>query len=100
MTHRVLERFSSIARCRLQDFDAEILRYDGMTLLLWLMMADTRPDLTREQLRQWLDAMPVYTAVELVNEAVSSAVEYSFPTPEPEAAAGEEKPDNPTAGDI
>lgn len=102
VTHRVLERFSAISRCHLQDFDAMLQRYDMMVLLLWLMMCESRPDLTREGLTGWLNAMPPFDAMQLVSNAVAQAVEYSFPKQE-EAPA--EDPDeaetaDPTGADI
>ena len=102
VTHRVLERFSAIARCSLQDFDAVLLRYDMMVLLLWLMMAESRPDLTRDKLQVWLNALPVFEAVELVSKSVGEAVEYSFPKPEKDADKEPVKadPENPTDADI
>ena len=101
VTHRVLERFSSISKCSLQEFDAALLRYDSMVLLLWLMMAEARPDLTRVKLDEWLNALPVFDAMQTVSKAVADAVEYSFPKPaESSGSADEANAENPTAGDI
>ena len=99
----MMERFSTISRSPLQDFDATLLRYDMMVLLLWLMMCETRQDLTRGGLNDWLNGMPVSDAMELVGNAVSEAVKYSFPEPAetPDKESDETKPDgNPTDVDI
>ena len=101
VTHRVLERFSAITKAPLQQFDVMAQRYDLMVLLLWLMMCENRLDLTREGLTGWLNAMPVFDAMNLVSDAVARAVEYSFPRPETaedEDAYGAE-PENPTGAD-
>lgn len=100
VTHTTLERFSSLSRCSLADFDTVLLRYDMMVLLLWLMMCEQRADLTRDKLREWLEALPVMRAVELVNTAVGDAVAYSFPKPEEPETDGEEPLENPTDADI
>ena len=102
VTHRVLERFSAISRCPLQDFDAMLQRYDMMVLLLWLMMCESRPDLKREGLTGWLNAMPPFDAMQLVSNAVAQAVEYSFPkqTEVPAEDADEAEPADPTGADI
>lgn len=101
VTHRVLERFSAITKAPLQQFDVMVQRYDMMVLLLWLMMCETRADLTREGLTGWLNAMPVFDAMNLVSDAVAKAVEYSFPGPETAEAedADEAEPENPTGAD-
>lgn len=101
VNHRVLERFSAITKSPLQSFDVMVQRYDMMVLLLWLMMCETRADLTREGLTGWLNAMPVFDAMNLVSDAVAKAVEYSFPTPteQPPEDADEEEPENPTGAD-
>ena len=101
VTHRVLERFSAITKAPLQQFDAMVQRYDMMVLLLWLMLCETRADLTREGLTGWLNAMPVFDAMNLVSNAVAEAVEYSFPTPteQPPEDADETEPGNPTGAD-
>lgn len=101
VTHRVLERFSAITKTPLQQFDVMVQRYDMMVLLLWLMMCETRADLTREGLTGWLNAMPVFDAMNLVSDAVAKAVEYSFPRPETAEAedADEAEPENPTGAD-
>lgn len=102
VTHRVLERFSAISRCPLQDFDTMLQRYDMMVLLLWLMMCESRPDLTREGLTGWLNAMPPFDAMQLVSNAVSQAVEYSFPKQAEAQAedADEAETADPTGADI
>ena len=101
VTHRVLERFSSISKCSLQEFDSALLRYDSMVLLLWIMMAESRPDLTRGKLDAWLNALPLLNAMQTVSKAVADAVEYSFPKPAEAAGNNEEaNAENPTAGDI
>ena len=102
VTHRVLERFSAISRCPLQDFDTMLLRYDMMVLLLWLMMCESRPNLTREGLTGWLNAMPPFDAMQLVSNSVAQAVEYSFPKPAeaPEGEADEAESGDPTGADI
>lgn len=101
VTHRVLERFSSISKCSLQEFDAALLRYDSMVLLLWLMMVESRPDLTRGKLDEWLNALSVFDAMQKVSKAVADAVEYSFPKPAEIAGSTDEvDAENPTAGDI
>ena len=101
VTHRVLERFSAITKTPLQQFDAMVQRYDIMVLLLWLMLCETRADLTREGLTGWLNAMPVFDAMNLVSDAVAKAVEYSFPTPteQPPEDADEAELENPTGAD-
>lgn len=101
VTHRVLERFSAITKTPLQQFDAMVQRYDMMVLLLWLMLCETRADLTREGLTGWLNAMPVFDAMNLVSDAVAEAVEYSFPTPteQPPEDADEAELENPTGAD-
>ena len=102
VNHRVLERFSAMSRISLQEFDTVILRYDMMVLLLWCMMCETRPDLTREGLRGWLNDLPVMAAMNLVSDAVAQAIAYSFPEPTkaPAEATDEAEPANPTAADI
>lgn len=102
VNHRVLERFSAISRIPLQEFDTTIMRYDMMVLLLWCMMCETRPDLTREGLRGWLNDLPIMQAMNLVSDAVAQAIAYSFPEPTeaPAEATDEAKPANPTAADI
>jgi len=102
ITHQVLERFSSISGCGLQDFDKMLQRYDMMTLLLWLMIAENRPDITRPMVRGWLQELPVFEAMQLVTQAVGDAVAYSFPDAaeaaaeaEPEAEEADEDPINP-----
>lgn len=102
INHRVLERFSAMSRCPLSEFDAVIERYDMMVLLLWLMMCETRQDLTRGGLNDWLNAFPVIDAVNLVNDVVAKAIEYAFPKPKesPDGDANEADPDNPTDADI
>lgn len=99
VTHSTLERFSSIAKCSLMDFDDVLQRYDMNTLLLWLMMAESRPDLTREKVRAWLDELPVFEAMQLVTQAVADAVAYSFPAPSEEAAPAEDEAEDPTEKD-
>ena len=102
ITHRVLERFSAITRCSLQDLATLVQRYDMMVLLLWLMMAETRPSLTREGLNGWLNDLPLQECVKTVGDAVTAALQYSFP--QAEEAADEEtdeaEPKNPTEEDI
>ena len=101
ITHQVLERFSSIARCSLRDFDVTIERYDMMVLLLWLMMAEQQADLRRDTLEGWLQKMPIFESIDLVTNATAAAVEYSFPAPEPQTETQEgESTDDPTAKDI
>ena len=102
VNHRVLERFSAISRIPLQEFDTTIMRYDMMVLLLWCMMSETRPDLTREGLRGWLNDLPIMQAMNLVSDAVAQAIAYSFPEPTeaPAEATDEAEPANPTAADI
>ena len=103
ITHRVLERFSAISRVSLTEFEAVLTRYDMMTLLLWIMMCETRQDLTREGLNGWLNAMPPLEAMTLVSNAVAEALSYSFPQPAEDASkdADEEKLDkNPTDAEI
>ena len=103
VTHRVLERFSAITKAPLQQFDVMVQRYDMMVLLLWLMMCETRADLTREGLTGWLNAMPVFDAMNLVSDAVAKAVEYSFPAKadeSPNEGADEVEPVDPTDADI
>ena len=102
VNHRVLERFSAISRIPLQEFDTTIMRYDMMVLLLWCMMCETRPDLTREGLRGWLNDLPIMQAMNLVSDAVAQAIAYSFPEPTeaPAEATDEAEPANPTAADI
>ena len=102
VTHRVLERFSAITKAPLQQFDVMVQRYDMMVLLLWCMMCETRPDLTREGLRGWLNDLPIMQAMNLVSDAVAQAIAYSFPEPTeaPAEATDEAKPANPTAADI
>ena len=102
VNHRVLERFSAITKSPLQSFDVMVQRYDMMVLLLWLMMCETRPDLTRGGLNAWLNAMPVYDAMNLVSNAVAKAMEYSFPKPAeaPAEDADEAERGNPTDADI
>ena len=90
ISHGTLERFSAMTKCKLSEFDAAVERYDMQTLLLWLMMTETRPDLTQAQLRGWLNELQPALAVKLVTEAVVDAVSYSFPTPEPEEESTEE----------
>ena len=100
VNHRVLERFSAISRCPLSDFDTVIVRYDMMVLLLWLRMCETRQDLTRGGLNDWLNAMPVLDAMNLVSDAVAQAIKYSFPERKEVRDADETEPDNPTDADI
>lgn len=103
ITHRVMERFSAISRCPLRDFDVMLERYDMMVLLLWLMMCETRPDLTREGLTGWLNVMAPRDAMNLVSDAVSEAVEYSFPSKadeSPNEGTDEVEPVDPTDADI
>lgn len=102
ITHQVLERFSSISGCSLQNFDSELQRYDRMTLLLWLMIAEERPEVTRDKVRAWLQELPVGDAMQLVTQAVGDAVAYSFPTPEDNApsADADEADGDPTDKDI
>ena len=102
VNHRVLERFSAISRIPLQEFDTTIMRYDMMVLLLWCMMCETRPDLTREGLRGWLNDLPIMKAMNLVSDAVAQAIAYSFPEPTktPTEATDEAEPANPTDADI
>lgn len=103
VTHRVMERFSAISRCPLRDFDVMLERYDMMVLLLWLMMCETRPDLTREGLTGWLNVMAPRDAMNLVSDAVSDAVAYSFPTKadeSPDEGTDEVEPVDPTDADI
>ena len=102
VNHRVLERFSAISRIPLQEFDTTIMRYDMMVLLLWCMMCETRPDLTREGLRGWLNDLPIMQAMNLVSDAVAQAIAYSFPEPTeaPAEATDEAEPSNPTDADI
>ena len=103
VTHRVMERFSAISRCPLRDFDVMLERYDMMVLLLWLMMCETRPDLTREGLTGWLNVMALRDAMNLVSDAVSDAVAYSFPTKvdeSPDEGTDEVEPVDPTDADI
>lgn len=101
VTHRVLERFSAMSRTPLQEFDTTIMRYDMMVLLLWCMMCESRPDLTREGLRGWLNDLPVMKAMNLVSDAVAQAIAYSFPEPTqtPAEATDEAEPENPTGAD-
>ena len=99
ITHTTLERFSSVAKCSLMDFEDVLQRYDMMVLLLWLMMADGRPDVTREKVRAWLDELPVFNAMQLVAQAVGDAVAYSFPAPSEEAAPAEDEAADPTEKD-
>lgn len=99
VTHTTLERFSSIAKCNLMEFDDVLQRYDMMVLLLWLMMADGRPDVTREKVRAWLDELPVFNAMQLVAQAVGDAVAYSFPAPSEETAPAEDEAADPTEKD-
>lgn len=98
VNHRVLERFSAISKCSLEDFGTAVMRYDMMVLLLWLMLCETRQDLTRGGLNDWLNAMPGYDAMNLVSNAVAQAIEYSFPKPSETPAEGtdEAKPGDPT----
>lgn len=106
INHRVLERFSAISKCSMEAFLNVIERYDMMVLLLWLMMCETRQDLTRGGLTDWLNNMPVSKALNLVTDAVSEAIEYSFPdsNSETEEAPAKEvdetKIGNPTNADI
>lgn len=106
INHRVLERFSAISKCSMEAFLNVIERYDMMVLLLWLMMCETRQDLTRGGLTDWLNNMPVFEAVNLVTDAVSKAIEYSFPNSDsetdetPAEDADETEPGNPTNEDI
>ena len=102
VNHRVLERFSAMARIPLQEFDTVIMRYDMMVLLLWCMMCETRPDLTREGLRGWLNDLPIMQAMNLVSDAVAKAIAYSFPEPAEALteAADDVEPANPTDVDI
>lgn len=99
VTHTTLERFSSIAKCNLMDFDDVLQRYDMMVLLLWLMMAEKRPDLTRDKVRAWLDELPVFDAMQLVAQAVGDAVAYSFPTPSEDAEPAGDEAADPTEKD-
>lgn len=99
VTHRVLERFSAITKCSLQEFDSILLRYDNMALLLWLMLAEERPDLTRDKVDTWLNALTVFDAMELVSKTVAAAVEFSFPKPS-ELPGDEATSENPTGEDI
>jgi hypothetical protein len=101
VTHRVLERFSAITKAPLEQFDVMVQRYDMMVLLLWLMMCETRADLTREGLTGWLNGIPVFDAMKLVSDAVAKAVKYSFQTPteQPPEDADEAEPENPTGAD-
>jgi len=106
VTHRVMERFSAISKCRLADFDVVIERYDMMVLLLWLMMCESRADLTREGLTGWLNAMTPGEAIQMVSDAVAAAVGYSFPEPADDEEGDEAVetkeagPRDPTAADI
>lgn len=103
VTHRVMERFSAISRCPLRDFDVMLERYDMMVLLLWLMMCETRPDLTREGLTGWLNVMAPRDAMNLVSDAVSNAVAYAFPSKadeSPDEGTDEVEPVDPTDADI
>lgn len=106
INHRVLERFSAISKCSMEAFLNVIERYDMMVLLLWLMMCETRQDLTRGGLTDWLNDMPVFEAMNLVTDAVSKAIEYSFPDSDsetdetPAEDADETEPGNPTNEDI
>ena len=101
VTHKVLERFSAISRCPLAEFDAALARYDSMVLLLWLMVAENRPDITRNQVEDWLQDLPVMEAIDLVTNAVGDAINYSFPKAkedrEPET---EDAPADPTGAGI
>lgn len=103
INHRVLERFSAISKCSMEAFLNVIERYDMMVLLLWLMMCETRQDLTRGGLTDWLNDMPVFEAMNLVTDAVSKAIECSFPAKadeSPNEGADETEPGNPTNEDI
>lgn len=102
VNHRVFERFSAISHCTMENLDAVLMRYDMMVLLLWLMMCETRQDLTRNGLTGWLNELPVRDAVDLVSNAVAEAMAYSFPEPAEVPAAGpdEAEPGDPTAADI
>lgn len=102
VNHRVFERFSAISHCTVENFDAVLMRYDMMVLLLWLMMCETRQDLTRNGLTGWLNELPVRDAVDLVSNAVAEAMAYSFPEPAeaPAENADEAEPGDPTAADI
>lgn len=102
VNHRVFERFSAISQCTMENFDAVLMRYDMMVLLLWLMMCETRQDLTRNGLTGWLNEFPVRDAVDLVSNAVAEAMAYSFPEPAEAPAAGPDEAEsgNPTAADI
>ena len=102
ITHRVLERFSAITRCSLQDFSVLVQRYDMMMLLLWLMMAESCPSLTREGLNGWLNALPLHECIKTVGDAVAAALQNSFPQTEEttDEEFDEAKPGNPTDADI
>ena len=69
-------------------------------------MCETRQDLTRGGLTDWLNDMPVFEAMGLVTDAVSKAIECSFPDSDsetdetPAEDADETEPGNPTNEDI
>ena len=82
LTHNVMMLFSSATRVPLDQLENQLVRYDFLVLLLWLMLHESDGQLKREKFNAWLEEIGVLGVIKQVVAAVTEAVKAAVPQDE------------------
>ena len=89
--HKVLQKFSAITRVGIDQMGTVLGRYDIMMLLLWCIISEQDRSVKREQMDDWIDALPIKEWQELMQQ-VGEGIAQSFPDEEDEEAEEDDAP--------
>ena len=101
--HKVLQKFSALTRVGLDKVGALLNRYDMMMLLLWCIISEQDDTVKREELDDWMDALPIREWQGLIQQ-IGDGIAANFPDEETDGeeteadGAGSGEPD-PTGAD-
>ncbi|MCR5136100.1 MAG: hypothetical protein K6C12_03245 [Oscillospiraceae bacterium] len=89
--HKVLQKFSAITRVGVDQMGTILGRYDIMMLLLWCIISEQDRSVKREQMDDWIDALPIKEWQKLMQQ-VGEGIAQSFPDEEDEEAEEDDAP--------
>ena len=89
--HKVLQKFSAITRVGIDQMGTVLGRYDIMMLLLWCIISEQDRSVKREQMDDWIDALPIKEWQKLMQQ-VGEGIAQSFPDEEDEEAEEDDAP--------
>ena len=72
--HKAMRMFCRLAKCTLSGFDAALDSYDNQFVLLWCILQTQDPNLKREVLEDWLDALVLEDVFIIIQDAIAAAM--------------------------